>query len=723
MHMSQSRRTPRPNLRPLLLAGVVCLAASLSAQPARRQLDNQRSVRRLAAESEQRQQEARAKAAAAGWLVRGEGEGGALSELMLLGPTGMPLYNEALTTNASIGVNAPALHGDTPSIVGASVTVGVWDEGSVRDTHVEFDGGARCVNGEVLALSNHSTAVAGVIIAAGSNAGVIGTAKGASAECYDWNNNTSEMTSRAPLSPADTGAIPVSNHSYGFVHGWQNGSYSGTTGPHWFGENWKPDGSGNREDPKFGLYSSFSAELDQFSADNPWHLVFWAAGNDRDDVYPYVRDGSAKFFYYDEDIDDWNEDFWVAPTAPFDDGGAEAGYDSMITRSCGKNVVAVGSLTDPVTLGVRDPFAATPSNFSGWGPADDGRVKPDVVANGQSLLVTIAGSDSVSYGGGTASGTSFSSPNAAGVAALIVDAAQTHIPGWMPRASTVKCLLIHGATDLGNAGPDYIYGWGLPDAVASVEPIVRQAAPATASAWCATEGLLDTNTPLSGDEYEVAWDGVADLKVTLCWTDPPGTSPGFVLDDRTPVLVNDLDLRVTGPGGTQLPFVLDPTNPADLATTGDNVVDTVEQILLASGGAAGDYTVTVNMKNAIPAEGQWYSLAISGHQPAVAGPAPVTVDSATPTVVSLDSVSDVVLAGSGFHPGSTVLLRRTGESDVELTGEYSSPASVHGMLDASGLALGLWDVVVTRPDNESATLANGIAIVDSSSVNDWRDLE
>jgi hypothetical protein len=74
-----------------------------------------------------------------------------------------------------------------------------------------------------------------------------------------------------------------------------------------------------------------------------------------------------------------------------------------------------------------------------------------------------------------------------------------------------------------------------------------------------TEGLLNGANP--DDSYTIDSDGVTPIRVTLCWTDPPGTATSSP-DDTAIKLVNDLDLRITGPGGspTYYPYVLNPAS-------------------------------------------------------------------------------------------------------------------------------------------------------------------
>ena len=88
------------------------------------------------------------------------------------------------------------------------------------------------------------------------------------------------------------------------------------------------------------------------------------------------------------------------------------------------------------------------SGFSSWGPADDGRIKPDISANGVGLFSTNSGSDD-DYR--SASGTSMSTPSVCGSIGLI----QQHYENLngennFMKASTVKALVIHTADQTGN---------------------------------------------------------------------------------------------------------------------------------------------------------------------------------------------------------------------------------------------------------------------------------
>ncbi len=106
-----------------------------------------------------------------------------------------------------------------------------------------------------------------------------------------------------------------------------------------------------------------------------------------------------------------------------------------------------------MTVGAVDATGQIAS-FSSHGPTYDGRIKPDVVARGVASRRATASSDSSTA---TGSGTSYSSPLAAGVAALLY---QAH-PDWGPM--DVREALRQTADRSFNASagqPDNDYGWG-----------------------------------------------------------------------------------------------------------------------------------------------------------------------------------------------------------------------------------------------------------------------
>jgi hypothetical protein len=240
------------------------------------------------------------------------------------------------------------------------------------------------------------------------------------------------------------------------------------------------------------------------------------------------------------------------------------------------------------------------STFSSYGPADDGRVKPDIVAKGVNVLSTSSFSDT---GTTTKSGTSMSSPSAASGILLLQQYYEELNDNFM-RASTVKGLVIHTAREAGlQPGPDASFGWGLMDVRASALLIAAEG----------TSSLIEENVLSQGNSYsfDVNSDGVNELVATISWTDPAGIVVNFgTIDVQTPILVNDLDLRITKNAEVFLPWKLSATAYASSATKGDNTVDNVEKVQVPN--AAGTYTVTITHKGNLQGGNQNYSLIVSG---------------------------------------------------------------------------------------------------------------
>jgi hypothetical protein len=268
-----------------------------------------------------------------------------------------------------------------------------------------------------------------------------------------------------------------------------------------------------------------------------------------------------------------------------------------------KNILTVGSNSDAVSAGLRNLAVTANSSFSAWGPTDDGRIKPDLVGNGATLTSASSSSDS---GYSNASGTSMSAPNVTGSAALLFELYGDLFPGSAMRASTMKGLILHTADDLGRPGPDYNNGWGMMDTKAAADAIQRH------HDFPALQVLVEsdvTSTTLAREFFYYS-DGSAPLSAFLCWSDPPGTGID-ALDTTTLALVHDLDLRLFDSANTEhRPWVLNPAAPTVNATTGDNVRDNLEQVIVPL-PAVGTYRLRVSYKGLLTAP-QPFSLAVTG---------------------------------------------------------------------------------------------------------------
>ena len=597
--MSRCRPGRTSALRSLGMLVMLCVPAACPAQeegvfarPGARAAYVQQAAQRARAEKV----EAMAWARVRGVPVRVD-DGNRLMELMFL-RDGRPVYNVTHNANAAISTAADLVRDTAPfNVDGAGHTAGVWDGGAVLSTHQEFGGRVNVMDGA--SSHYHATHVGGTVGAAGVVAAAEGMAPSVTIDSYDWTDDSSEMAARAASMPGEAGKIHVSNHSYGHACGWVWANWATTNTFAW---HWSATWGAGEEEPAFGQYDSTARTYDEVVYNAPYYLPFKAAGNDRNDGPP----NGSTVYYSTNGGSSWNSTTYDNAVDPPGDGVYRSGYDTIPHRGVAKNVLTVGAVNDAVSGGSRSLGAAGMASFSGWGPADDGRIKPDIVANGISLYSCDHDSNT-DYA--TRQGTSMSTPNASGSAMLLVDYYGDLFAGGAMRASTLKGLILHTADDLGNTGPDYTYGWGLMNALAAAQLIEAHHQEADTNPRL-IEGQLSVAN--ASDDYMFTWNGSDPIRVTLCWTDPPGTSTTNH-DSTAPILVNDLDLVVEGPGGspTYRPYVLDRASPSVAATTGENDVDNVEQVYIAS-PSAGSYTVQVDYDGSLTDDLQWYSVVISG---------------------------------------------------------------------------------------------------------------
>jgi len=516
---------------------------------------------------------------------------GVLHEIMRI-ENGRPIYYITFNHNAAISTAADLVRNTPPyNLNGTNLTVGVWDGGAVLSSHQEFDG--RVTVKDSAASHYHSTHVGGTIGAKGVVTSAKGMAPSAKIDSYDWNSDTAEMASRGASAPNQSSKIYVSNHSYGTGGGWDVDVY---------GTYYWPYDISQLTETYFGQYNYWARLWDSTAYNAPYFLICKSSGNDRNDN---PSNGSTVYYYNGG----WQSVVYNDSVHPGGDGNYKGGYDCITTYGNSKNILTVGAVNDAVSSGVRW-LPPNMSTFSSWGPTDDGRIKPDVVGNGVNLYSC---DNDNNYDYLSISGTSMSSPNVCGSAALLIQHYRNLNSGDM-RSSTLKGVILHTADDIGRPGPDYCYGWGLMNTKEAADTISKGTALGDMSTEI-TEGLLDTPNP--DDEYSFTIDGSEPFKATLCWTDPPGSSTSSH-DSRTPVLENDLDLRIISPGGTtNYPFTLDYNNPGNDAATGDNILDNVEQIIINTGATPGTYTVTVSHKGLSAIEGnqQYYSIIVSGAIP------------------------------------------------------------------------------------------------------------
>ncbi|HEX8076522.1 MAG TPA: S8 family serine peptidase, partial [Chthoniobacterales bacterium] len=309
--------------------------------------------------------------------------------------------NQVLNDQARALMGVDQVQAAPYSLDGTGLVIGDWDGGHAIDSsnvvfHQDLVG--RVTNGDNTLGPNdyHATHVAGTAIGSGLLSATQGgtpfqwkgMAPGATLIAYDWNSFLNEYA----------GAI-LTHHINLSTNSWHNG--------------------GN------GFYTMNASTLDTIVTGYYGKRIpiLWAAGNQR-------RDDTTHLSLCENDLDN-------NMSTLFDS------YDCVVHLASAKNTITVGAINsndDSMT------------DFSSWGPTNDGRLKPEIVAPG----CQVGGDNSVtstvpvpvgSYTGSC--GTSMAAPAAAGATAILLQRFKQLCPSsGDPLPSTVKALLIHGARDL-----------------------------------------------------------------------------------------------------------------------------------------------------------------------------------------------------------------------------------------------------------------------------------
>jgi hypothetical protein len=246
-------------------------------------------------------------------------------------------------------------------------------------------------------------------------------------------------------------------------------------------------------------------------------------------------------------------------------------YPSGYYNICGgyqtaKNILTVGSCSRNLIL----------ASSSSRGPLKDGRIKPEITAPGDNIYCPIKDNSYM-----FAIGTSLSCPQTTGTLALLTERYKQLNAGQNPKGNLLKAITINGASDLGNPGPDFWYGFGLIDAIRSLDIIENKHYYIDSIGSGAAAKTSSITVPAN----------VAQLKVLLYYHDPAASAIA------SKQLVNDLNISVKEPGGlvTHYPLILNPssTGVSQYAQEGIDHLNNVEQVII-NNPSAGIYTVAVS---------------------------------------------------------------------------------------------------------------------------------
>ena len=265
-------------------------------------------------------------------------------------------------------------------------------------------------------------------------------------------------------------------------------------------------------------------------------------------------------------------------------GGADCGYGAGNqwanlggADKIAKNIIAVANVI----------FDGTITNSSSRGPAYDGRIKPDISAHGDGQFTTDENNQYALFGG-----TSAAAPGVAGVAAQLYEVYGDQNNGALPESALIKAIMLNAANDVGNIGPDFIYGWGIVNGLRAGKTI--------------EDGRYLSDNIAQGETNNHVINvpsGTAQVRFMVYWRDPTASL------GASSALVNDLDLVVNDPANnTLLPWILNSApNTTALntpATTGEDHLNNMEQVLI-NDPTAGEYTLDISGFN-IPVGPQEY---------------------------------------------------------------------------------------------------------------------
>ena len=566
-----------------------------------------------------------------GWEIKFTTQDGRLLELQKI-VNGKPIYYTTFNVAAAKSTRVDHLNAGGSlglNLEGQNMTAHVWDGGIARASHQEYDGAGG--NNRFSAGDSGSLNYHSAHVTGTIMAsGVVANSKGMAPHSSVIGYDWNSDLSEA-TSAASNGML-VSNHSYGYA---TRNALGQVQVPQYY----------------FGGYIEDSRDWDDIMFNAPNYLMVVAAGNDGDD-------------------DTANTD----PTGGY-------GFDKLTGHSTAKNNLVVAAANDANIDTNGNLLSATIANFSSEGPTDDFRIKPDIAGNGVSVYSTYDNSDTA-YN--SISGTSMASPNIAG-SLVLLQQHYNNLNNSFMKAATLKGLALHTADDAGFSGPDAIFGWGLMNSKAAAEAISNKG----------NESKVDELTLTSGQTYSITVDsdGINPLLASISWTDRAGTANTGTVNLTTPVLVNDLDIRVTQGVTSHLPYEL---TGAVTNAKQDNNVDPYERVDVS--GASGTYTVTVTNKGSLIGGSQNFSLIVTG----LTG-TPVICNATVPSNVivnNLDTSTASISWDAVASASYDVRYRQTGTSAWITSAVSASNVSLTGLSSETS-----YEVQVRSKCSDGATSA------------------
>jgi hypothetical protein len=322
----------------------------------------------------------------------------------------------------------------------------------------------------------------------------------------------------------------------------------------------------------FGAYDEEAKNLDAVLVLRPKYLQCWAIGNEQE-----TNNNRSN----------------------------KSGYDVVTGTSASKNIMSVGAVDAQGAM----------TDFSNWGPTDDGRIKPDLVAKGKGVTSSYSTSDTI-YD--TGDGTSYASPAIAG-AAILLQQYYKSLRGEYLDSAALKGIFLHTATDLGPVGPDYQFGWGLANLEKASTVIQSAGKSLTLNNTEAKISTVTTN-PAAGSEmsYTFKAKGGVPMSASISWVDDAGPEQLETegIDPTTSRLVYNFDIKLVdtvtnaeyfpwkGPG------MANRTQPA--TRTGVNDVDNFKRVDIDTPVADRTYKLVITKRASSPSTVRNFTIVWTG---------------------------------------------------------------------------------------------------------------
>lgn len=231
------------------------------------------------------------------------------------------------------------------------------------------------------------------------------------------------------------------------------------------------------------------------------------------------------------------------------------------------------------------------------------------------------------------------------------------------------------------------------------------------------ESLTVTAAPPSIRKSGADGASIITVKRVNTTATPPAIAVRFTLNGQA---VRDTDYYLTDANGTRI------NGNAFNFPAGQTSFDIKVVPLLSQSAGDRDVKLTIEsdeVNYAYVADGsaKLATVTIKDDHPE---PSALTLSSITPNKGGDTGNVTVIVYGANIKQGATVKLMRNGQTDI--TGANvniaSNGTSLTADFDLNSKAQGLWSIVVTNPDNKSATLADVFTIEAGRAAKVWADI-